>query len=54
MENNDYIERTNFKSLIEEDGYDRIQDRLNIIDVFLGIEKHVTLEEMYRLVKEKG
>jgi Fur family ferric uptake transcriptional regulator len=54
MENNDYIERINFEALIEEDGYDRIQDRLNIIDVFLGTEKHITLEEMYRLVKEKG
>lgn len=52
--NNNYIERINFKSLIEEDGYDRIQDRLNVIDVFLGTEKHITLEEMYRLVKEKG
>jgi Fur family transcriptional regulator, ferric uptake regulator len=52
--NNNYIERINFKSLIEEDGYDRIQERLNVIDVFLGTEKHITLEEMYRLVKEKG
>jgi len=52
--NNNYIERINFKSLIEEDGYDRVQDRLNVIDVFLSTEKHITLEELFRLVKEKG
>ena len=52
--NNNYIERINFKSLIEEDGYDRVQDRLNVIDVFLSTEKHITLEELYRLVREKG
>ena len=54
MENGRNIERTNFKSIIESDGNDRIQDRLNIIDVFLDTEEHITLEEMYRLLKGRG
>jgi Fur family ferric uptake transcriptional regulator len=54
MENNNYFEKLNFKTLIEADGNDRIQDRLNIIDVFLGTEEHITLEQMYRLLREKG
>lgn len=54
MENNNYLEKANFKALVETDGNDRIQDRLNIIDVFLGTEEHVTIEQMYRLLREKG
>lgn len=53
MENN-HFERANFKALIEADGYDRIQDRLNVIDVFLGTEEHVTLEEICKLLSENG
>jgi Fur family ferric uptake transcriptional regulator len=54
MENGRNIEKANFKSIIESDGNDRIQDRLNIIDVFLDIEEHITLEEMYKLLKARG
>jgi Fur family ferric uptake transcriptional regulator len=54
MERNNFIEKANFKALVETDGNERIQDRLNIIDVFLGIEDHVTIEQMYRLLREKG
>ena len=54
MKPNNYFERANFKSLIETDGQDRIQDRLNIIDVFLGTEEHVTIQEMCQLLSEKG
>jgi len=54
MENNNYFEKLNFKSLIEADGNDRLQDRLNIIDVFMGTEEHITLEQMYSLLREKG
>jgi len=54
MENNNYFEKLNFKALIEADGKERIQDRLNITDVFLGTEEHITLEQMYRLLREKG
>lgn len=54
MKKNDYLEKANFRTLIEADGKDRIQDRLNIINVFLGTEEHVTLEEMLHLLREKG
>jgi len=54
MKDNDHFERVNFETLIVADGYDRIQDRLNIVDVFLGTEEHVTIDEMYRLLSEKG
>jgi len=54
MKNSDYLEKANFRSLIETDGKDRMQDRLNVIDVFLGTEDHITLEEMFHLLKEKG
>ncbi len=54
MKDNNYFERVNFKTLIETDGYDRIQDRLNIIDIFLGKEEHITIEEMCKLLSEKG
>jgi Fur family ferric uptake transcriptional regulator len=54
MENNNFFEKLNFKALIEADGNERLQDRLNIIDVFMGTEEHITLEQMYRLLREKG
>ena len=54
MKNNDNFERSNFKALIEADGNNRVQDRLNIIDTFLGMEEHITLEGMCRLLAEKG
>ena len=47
-------EKRNFKSLIETDGIGRIEDRLNIIDVFLNTEDHVTLEDIISLLKSKG
>jgi Fur family ferric uptake transcriptional regulator len=50
----DFFEKANFKALIESDGNDRIQERLNIIEVFLGIEEHITLEEMCKLLENKG
>jgi Fur family ferric uptake transcriptional regulator len=54
MEDNNYFEKTNFESLLETDGHDRVKDRLTIIDVFLGTEGHMTLEEMNQLLREKG
>ena len=54
MENSGNFEKINFKTIIETDGNDRIQDRLNIIDVFLDTEEHITLEEIYNLLKERG
>ena len=54
MQNNDYIEKLNFKALVETDGSDRIQDRLNVVDAFLDSEEHVTIEQMYRYLRKKG
>jgi Fur family ferric uptake transcriptional regulator len=54
MKSNDYIEKLNFKALVETDGSDRIQDRLNIVDAFLDNEEHVTIEQMYRYLRKKG
>ena len=54
MENNNHFEKVNFKTLIERDGKDRLQDRLNIIDVFLGTEEHITLEQLCHRLAENG
>ena len=54
MKNNNYHEKDNFKNLLEAAGRERVQDRLNIIDVFLGAEEHITVEQMYRLLTEEG
>ena len=47
-------EKANFRSLIEEDGIGRVEDRLNIIDAFLEKENHLTLEELMDILKERG
>lgn len=47
-------EEKNFRALIEQDGQDRIQDRLNLIKVFLSTEEHLTLEGLASLQREKG
>ena len=54
MTHNNYLEKANFRALIEGDGKDRAQEKLDVIDVFLGTEAHITLEELLRLLKEKG
>ncbi len=54
MKHNEFLEKSNFRSLLEDDGADRIQDKLTVIDVFLSTEDHITLEEMLQLLKEEG
>jgi Fur family ferric uptake transcriptional regulator len=54
MTNEYYNERSNFKALIEPDGNDRLQERLNIIDAFLDTEDHITLEELFHLLRDRG
>lgn len=54
MSNINQSEKANFKTLIEAEGDERLQDRLNILDAFLGTEEHITLEELFRLLMEKG
>lgn len=52
--NNKQFEKSNFRSLIEDDSVGRIEDRLNIIDTFLSTEEHVTLDEMMHMLRDRG
>ncbi|MBN1847865.1 MAG: transcriptional repressor [Deltaproteobacteria bacterium] len=54
MINDNYLEKENFKTLIESDDIGRVEDRLNVIDTFLSTEEHVTLEEFMGLLKDRG
>jgi Fur family transcriptional regulator, ferric uptake regulator len=54
MNNNNHSEKTNFRVLIENDGFGHMEERLNIIDTFLKTEAHVTLEEMVGLLRDRG
>jgi len=54
MAHHNDLEKANFKALIEGNGAERMQERLDVIDVFLGTEAHVTLEEIVQLLKERG
>ena len=54
MINNNQYEKANFRSLIESDGIGNVEDWLNVIDTFLNIEEHVTLEELMVLLRERG
>ncbi len=49
-----HFERSNFRALIETDGLGDTKDRLNIIDVFLSTEKHVTLEDLMQILRDRG
>lgn len=53
-ENERRLERENFRALIVSDGNERMRDRLNVIDVFLDTEEHITLEQMCNLLRERG
>ena len=54
MVNDSHFEKENFRTLIESDEIGNVEERLNVIDVFLNTEEHVTLEEMMQLLKDKG
>ena len=47
-------EKENFRSLIENDDIGDVEDRLNILDTFLEIEEHVTLEDFVKILRNKG
>ena len=49
-----HFEKENFRSLIEPDGLQDTDMRLNIIDVFLDSEEHLTLEELMQRLRERG
>ena len=54
MINNNQFEKTNFRTLIEKDEIGRVEDRLNIINTFLETEKHVTFEDLIKLLRDRG
>ena len=49
-----HFEKENFRALIEPDGLQDTDMRLNIIDVFLDSEEHLTLEELMQRLRERG
>jgi len=51
---NNQFEKENFRALIEPDGLQDTDMRLNIIDVFLDSEDHVTLEELMQRLRARG
>ena len=54
MKNNGRLEKSNFRRLIENDDIGNVEERLSVIDTFLDTEEHVTLEDMLRLLRERG
>ncbi|MGD8389844.1 MAG: transcriptional repressor [Desulfobacteraceae bacterium] len=54
MINNNKNEKKNFRALIEEDEIGRVEDRLNIIDVFLEDDRHVTLQDLMEILRDRG
>lgn len=47
-------EKEQFKQLFLQEKLDNFEDRYRILDVFLQIENHVTLEEFIEVLKDKG
>ncbi len=47
-------EREQFIKLFQKDHVDDFEDRLKVLEVFLQTEKHVTAEQLCRLVNENG
>ena len=47
-------EKRQFKRLFEKEGIDNIQNRMEILDVFLGVENHVSFRDLMNLLGNKG
>lgn len=47
-------EKQQFKHLFEKEGLDQIEGRMTILDVFLGIERHISYQELMTLLQEAG
>jgi len=54
MENNHKEIYSQFKVIFEKEGLDRIDKRLDILGVFLGIEDHLTTAELTSALESKG
>lgn len=47
-------EKEQFKKLFKQEHIDNFEDRYAILEVFLQTEKHVTIEELARLLEQSG
>lgn len=47
-------EKEQFKQLFHQEKLDNFEDRFRILDIFLQIENHVSLEEFIEALKERG
>jgi Fur family ferric uptake transcriptional regulator len=47
-------ERVQFKKLFEQEGIDHLEHRLQVLDVFLTTEQHLTVSELHRLLEQQG
>jgi Fur family ferric uptake transcriptional regulator len=47
-------EKEQFKRLFEDEGIDRIDDRIAILETFLGIELHISFQEFIAALKDNG
>jgi Fur family transcriptional regulator, ferric uptake regulator len=47
-------EKEHFKKLFHQEHIDQFEDRFKILEVFLQTEKHITAQEMHRLLTENG
>jgi Fur family ferric uptake transcriptional regulator len=54
MERIHHQEKQQFKCLFEDEGIDRIKDRLAILEVFLAIERHISFRELIAALKDSG
>jgi len=54
MEPIHHKEKEQFKRLFEDEGIDRIKDRLAILEVFLGIEKHISFQKFIAVLQDNG
>ena len=50
----DQTEKENFKLLLLDTGKSSIEDKLNIIGVFLETEEHVSIDQIHELLEDKG
>jgi Fur family ferric uptake transcriptional regulator len=54
MNNGNNVEKANLRSLLTQEGGEPAQDTLNVIDAFLDTEEHVTLDELWQILRQRG
>jgi Fur family ferric uptake transcriptional regulator len=47
-------EKEQFKKLFEQEGIDRLENRLQVLDVFLTTEQHLTVSELHGMLCNQG